>query len=314
MSAGYVLSIGEALVEIMRPGTGAPMDQAGTFEGPFASGAPAIFAVAAARLGKPARFIGAVGKDAFGRLLRARLGAEGVDPTWLFSVPGYATGVAFVAYAGDGSREFVFHLRYAAAGALHPDQISTECFAGATWLHISGSTLLLNENCRAACWKAVQLIKAVGGRLSFDPNLRPELLPNDQARQMMAGFLEAADLLVPTASEAHILAGLSDDDQAARALVGTGDKVVVLKRGEDGCSVYTRHHRLDSAGFTVKTVDPTGAGDCFNAAFLFGMDSGWTLERTARFACAAGALAVTRQGPMEGAPSRAEVDSLSDRR
>jgi sugar/nucleoside kinase (ribokinase family) len=63
-------------------------------------------------------------------------------------------------------------------------------------------------------------------------------------------------------------------------------------------------------GFVVEEVDPTGAGDCFNAACVIGLYAGWPLERTARFACAAGALAVTRLGPMEGAPTRAEVEAL----
>lgn len=307
---GIIVSIGEALVEIMRPSMGVPLDQPGIFEGPFASGAPAIFAVAAARLEMRVRFIGAVGQDAFGRLMRARLETEGVDASWLSIIPDRATGVAFVAYAADGSREFVFHLRYAAAGAMTPAQVEEACFHDAAWLHVSGSTLLLNKECRAACWKAVQFIKAVGGKLSFDPNLRPELMPNDLARGVMADFIEAADLLLPTAQEAHILAQVSDDDQAAHLLAGSGERVVVLKRGSSGCTAYFQHKRVDAPGFQVSEVDPTGAGDCFNAAFLLGMHLGWPLERTARFACAAGALAVTRLGPMEGAPRRMEVEAL----
>ena len=74
-----IISIGEILVEIMRPSAGQPLDQPGEFHGPFASGAPAIFAVAAARLGLKTAFIGAVGQDAFGRLMRNRFAAEGVD-------------------------------------------------------------------------------------------------------------------------------------------------------------------------------------------------------------------------------------------
>jgi sugar/nucleoside kinase (ribokinase family) len=307
---GAIVAIGEALVEIMRPGTQAPLDQEGSFEGPFASGAPAIFAVAAARMGLPVRFIGAVGEDAFGRLLRRRLEAEDVEAFGLQAVPGRATGVAFVAYAADGRREFVFHLRHAAAGAMGPEHVRKEAFEGAAWLHISGSTLLMSESCRKACWKAVDQIKAAGGRLSFDPNLRPELLPNEQARLVMADFLEAADLLLPTEGEAHILAGMDDDDRAARKLLGAGEKVVALKRGAQGCTAYTGSHRVDAPGFRVTEVDPTGAGDCFNAAFVYGLQAGWGLERTARYACAAGALAVTRQGPMEGAPRLDEVEAF----
>jgi tagatose kinase len=308
-----IVVIGEALVEVMRPSAGMPLDQEGTFSGPFASGAPAIFAVAAARLGYPVRFIGSVGQDAFGRLLRSRLQREGIDAAGLQTPLGVATGVAFVAYALDGSREFVFHLRHSAAGALSAEQISPAAFTNVSWLHISGSTLALNESCQAACWRAVELTKAAGGRVSFDPNLRPELMAVDQARSVFARYMEAADLLVPTAIEAQALAGVQDDDRAARVILGNRQKILVYKRGSAGCSVYVGGKRMDVPGFAVQEVDPTGAGDCFNAAFLVGLEERWPLEQVARFACAAGALAVTRQGPMEGAPSQEEVEKVSRR-
>ena len=305
-----ILAMGEALVEVMRSSIGTPLDQEGSFAGPFASGAPAIYAVAAARLGFPVRFIGSVGRDAFGRLLRRRLQAEGVDVKGLQTTAEHATGVAFVAYDRDGSREFVFHLRFSAASMMNPEQVDPALFADLGWLHLSGSTLALNESCRAACWRAVTLAKAAGVRVSFDPNLRPELLPVDRAVPLFSRFLDAADLLLPTASEAHALAGVAEDDQAARVLLRNPNQILVYKRGAAGCTVYSAGERLDVPGFEVEEVDPTGAGDCFNAAFLVGLEENWSIEQTARFACAAGALAVTRQGPMEGAPTRTEIEAL----
>jgi sugar/nucleoside kinase (ribokinase family) len=140
--------------------------------------------------------------------------------------------------------------------------------------------------------------------------LRPELLPVDRALTLFSRFLDAADLLLPTASEAHALAGIAEDDQAAQVLLRGRDRILVYKRGAGGCTVYAAGERWDVPGFTVLEVDPTGAGDCFNAAFLVGLVENWNLEQTGRFACAAGALAVTRQGPMEGAPSRKEVEDF----
>jgi sugar/nucleoside kinase (ribokinase family) len=306
----YVISIGEALVEVMRPTVGQPLDRPGDFQGPFASGAPAIFAVAAARLGASVGFIGSVGDDAFGRLLRARLVAEGVDIAQMQIAPERTTSVAFVAYASDGSREFVFHLRHAAAGALDADQIDPAYFRGVDWLHLSGSAVALSPASRAACRRTLDLTLAAGGRLSFDPNLRPELMPLDEARETLAPYLAAADVLVPTAAEARALTGETDDDAAARVLLSDHDCVILLKRGAAGCTLFAAEDRLDVPGFAVDEVDPTGAGDCFNAAVLIGLETGWPFERVARFANAAGALAVTRQGPMEGAPTPSEVEVL----
>jgi sugar/nucleoside kinase (ribokinase family) len=294
----------------MRPDSGQPLDQQGDFRGPFASGAPAIFAVAASRLGLSTAFIGSVGDDAFGRLLEMRFAAERVDSTGLQYPPGFATGAAFVAYDDSGGREFVFHIRHAASGQLSASLIPVGLFEASHWLHISGSTIFLNENNRAACQKAMDLIIAQGGKISLDPNLRPELMPVDEAKKVLAPFLTAANLLLPTQSEVRALTGESKIARAVQALTTTQDAILVLKRGPSGCSIWRNGKRLDVPGFVVEEIDPTGAGDCFSAAFIAGLESGWPLEQVGRFANAAGALAVTQLGPMEGAPTRHEVEKF----
>lgn len=305
-----IIAIGEVLVEIMRSTVGESLDQPGTFRGPFPSGAPAIFAVAAARLGLDVGFIGAVGQDAFGRLMGATFAANRVEVSQLQAPPGYATGAAFVAYNPDGGREFVFHISHTAAGQLSADQISAEYFQHIRWLHLSGSTIFLNENCRAACQRALDLTLAQKGRVSLDPNLRSELMPLDHARTALEPFLAAADLVLPTSSEARAISARGEDDLAVQDLGVKGDALVVLKKGSDGCSIYQAGERLDVPGCPVEELDPTGAGDCFSAAFIAGLEAGWDLEQVARFANAAGALAVTKMGPMEGAPTREQVEQM----
>lgn len=310
MKKPEVISIGEILVEIMRPAAGQPLDKEGEFRGPFASGAPAIFSVAASRLGLSTGFIGAVGKDAFGRLLEKRLQEENVDTSQMQVPVGYSTGVAFVAYTKDGSREFVFHIRHAAAGALEAQSIDPGYFANVHWLHISGSSLSLNSKSMAACWRALELTKAAGGKVSFDPNLRPELMPFEIARREFTPFIQEADLLLPTTSEMIELTGVDNLNRAAELLMGNRRCILAVKRGREGCIIFSDGKRTDIPGFKVNEVDPTGAGDCFNAACLAGVDSGWNMERIGRFATAAGALAVTKMGPMEGAPSWQDVEKL----
>ena len=305
-----IITLGEILVEIMCPATGQPLNLPGEFRGPFASGAPAIFAVAAARLGLEVAFIGAVGEDAFGRLLQTRLSMEGINTTGLQAARGYATGAAFVAYDDTGEREFVFHIGHAAAGQLKPELIKPTLFENVKWLHISGSTLFLNNNSRAACLHALKLTKTAGGKVSLDPNLRSELMPLKQAREILAPFISSADLLLPTLPEAYALTGESDIEAAAKVLAVKPDAIIVIKRGPAGCSVIHRNQRVDVHGFSVEETDPTGAGDCFSAAFIAGLELSWPLERVGRFANAAGALAVTKMGPMEGAPTRKQVEDF----
>ncbi len=132
----------------------------------------------------------------------------------------------------------------------------------------------------------------------------------DDARQVFAPFIDAADLLLPSAEEARLLTGEADDERAAKALRGQRERAVIVKRGAGGCALLAGDAWRELPGFPVEEVDPTGAGDCFDAACLAGVEAGWLLEAVARFANAAGALSVTRQGPMEGAPRRAEIEQL----
>jgi sugar/nucleoside kinase (ribokinase family) len=310
MGMPEIITIGEVLVEIMRPAVGQPLDRLGEFLGPYPSGAPAIFAVAAARLGLDTGFIGAVGADAFGRLMQKCFQNAKVDATQLQTPSGYATGAAFVAYAEDGSREFVFYIRQAAAGQIAADQIQPAYFQGVKWLHISGSALFVNENSRLACLRALELTLENGGKVSLDPNLRLELMPLEDSTVVLAPFLEAADLFLPTVREAQLLTGKTDIEQAVQNLALKPGAITVLKRGPEGCSIFQDETKLDIPGFAVEEIDPTGAGDCFSAAFIAGLETGWTLEQVGRFANAAGALAVNKMGPMEGAPTQTQVECI----
>lgn len=304
-----LLTFGEALVEVMRSGVGQPLDRAGTFTGPYPSGAPFIFAAQAARLGMRVGVIGAVGADAFGECLRAQLRDDGIDARGLHVLPTHTTGVAFVAYNANGTRDFVFHARHAAAGQLSPDMLDPTLFEELKCLHIMGSTLSMHHEAFEMGLRALALAQAAGAKISFDPNLRPQLMPNDQARERFAPFLEAADVLIPTADELRLLTGVNDLENAAQRLLDARpERVIVITQGADGCTVYSLAERIKMPGFVVEEIDPTGAGDCFDAGFLARWLKGDTLADAARYANACGALAVTQHGPMEGAKRSTEVE------
>ena len=217
-----VLVAGEALVEIMRPEVGQPLDEPGPFEGPFPSGAPAICADAVGRMGRFAGFISAVGADDFGRCIVRRLAASGVDLTYVRAVP-QTTAMAFITYRADGSRQFLFHLRGSAAEALDPDAVDARYLQGVAYLHLSGSTLAISAGVRAACLRLVDRVRALGGRLSFDPNFRPELLPIEVARAAFTPFVERAAMLVA------LLEGA--DTEQALTMANAAGALAVTRRG-----------------------------------------------------------------------------------
>ncbi len=305
-----VVSMGELLVEIMRERVDEPLGVAGTFVGPFPSGAPAIFIDTVARLGIPCGFIGSVGKDDFGRLIVKRLKEDGVDTTHIQLLPDCTTGVAFVAYSGDGTRKFIYHISRAASGKISDGQFDSSYLSKVKYLHIMGSSLSVNEAWRKACYKAAEIVKESGGKISFDPNLRPELLDIGKIREISEPILSSCEIVLPSGEEARMLTGIEDADRASQRLLEYGPSIVALKRGREGSWIYTKKDKLKAPSFSVEEIDPTGAGDCFDAGFIVGILQGWPLEKVARFANAVGALAVTKKGPMEGAPSLREVEEM----
>ncbi len=304
-----ILTIGEALVEVMRADIDQPLDQPGPFTGPYPSGAPFIFAAQAARLGLRVGAIGAVGADAFGDCLARQMRRDGVNAAGLARLQNMPTGVAFVAYNADGSRDFVFSL--GAGGMLRREMLLPELFAGLRCLHVMGSTLSMSAQARDVCREALDMARAAGALISFDPNLRPQLLPLAAARECFAPFIAAADILLPTAEELLQLTGAATSDAAAAELLAQRrGRIIVMTRGANGCAVFTDAARLDSPGFAVTELDPTGAGDCFDAGFLCELLRGQPLAAAARYANACGALAVTAMGPMAGARPRADVEAF----
>jgi len=302
-----IISIGEALVEVMRSQRDQPLDQPAGFVGPYPSGAPAIFASAAARLGASVGFVGTVGKDAFGDCVMQRLVADGIDCSGTRRTKERLTGIAFVAYTSAGERSFLFHLPQSAAALVDIGQIPPGYLDDARYLHVMGSALTLSESMRQTIYEIAERIHERGGTVSLDPNLRPELMPLESIRAICEPVLELADIVFPSGRELTMLTGTHTPREGAQALLAQGIKLVALKQGEEGSTLYTPESALHIPAYRITELDPTGAGDCFDAALLVGSDEGWPLEKAGLFANAVGALATTRMGPMEGTFSRNEV-------
>lgn len=302
-----ILTVGEALVEIMRVERDRPLDRPALFSGPYPSGAPAISASCAARLGASVGFVGAVGQDAFGDCIRQRLRADGIDCAALAVHPDLLTAIAFVAYRSDGSRSFVFHLPHSAAAQVSLAQIPPGYLQRTRYLHIMGSSLSVSAPLRETCYAMAAAVHEAGGVISLDPNLRPELLPVEQIREVCEPILARAQVVMPSGEELASLTGAASPEAGAQALLQRGVEIVALKRGEAGSTLYTAQDSFEIPPYRVDEVDPTGAGDCYDAAFLVGLSEGWDLAKAGAFANAVGALATTRLGPMEGTFSREEV-------
>lgn len=295
-----IVVIGEILAEIMADSTGDGFRGPVALTGPYPSGAPAIFIDQVARVGQPCGIISMVGDDDFGRLNLDRLAADGVDVSAVGIDPDRPTGSAFVRYRADGSRDFVFNIRHSACGTLPDSPAVAALLASADHLHVMGSSLSSPEiiafNIRAA-----RAIRARGGSVSFDPNLRKEILAAPGMAEAMQTILSLTDLFLPSGSEISLLTRAQDADQAVAELLDRGIRAIVHKDGARGVTWHDADGSRFVPAFSVREVDPTGAGDCFGGAFTALWLRGEDTLRALTLAAAAGALAVTRRGPMEGA-------------
>jgi sugar/nucleoside kinase (ribokinase family) len=304
-----VLTVGEILVEIVATTKGDGFREPQPLVGPFPSGAPAIFIDQIGRLGTPAAIISRVGDDDFGRLNLDRLIADGVDVSGIEVAKGEATGSAFVRYRPDGSRAFVYNIAHSATGKLTLTPDAEALMESCDHMHVMG-TALSAPGLSQVAREAVARITARGGTLSFDPNLRPEILDTPGLREALDEVLAQTNLFLPSGEEIYLFTEADDEAAAVKELLDRGVGDIVIKRGNQGASHFNRAGRTDVAPLSTDEVDPTGAGDCFGGAFVSFWLAGATPETALGFANAAGANAVSKVGPMEGAATRDELDAL----
>jgi sugar/nucleoside kinase (ribokinase family) len=299
-----IVTAGELLVEFVSHRTNCGLKQISDYSGPYPSGAPAIFLDQAARMGARTEMIGGIGNDGFGQSVLERLQKDGVGTSGVTTTAGLSTGVAFVSYYDDGNRDFIFHLTHTAAD--HFDA-PTGLFDPATaYLHVSAASLG-NEAMRDVIMGLVHKVDDAGGRITCDPNARPALMRDNVVRRALADVMDRSYCLMPSTSDLEFLFPGLPEHAAIDRLLQERAEVIVIKRGGAGATVVGMGQRYDFAGHSVAEVDPTGAGDCFCGTFVSLIAQGRSLEDAGIQANAAGALAVTKRGPMEGNSSPAEI-------
>ena len=295
-----IASAGEILVEFVSHKKNCGLREICDYSGPYPSGAPAIFLDQAARMGAPTEMIGGVGDDGFGRCIMDRLSADGVGTRGVTVHSNFSTGVAFVSYYDDGNRDFIFHLTNTAsdnfmvpADLLDPSD---------TFLHVSGASLG-NAAMREMIMTTVRRVDDAGGNISCDPNARAELMRDTAVMNSLNEVMERSTCLMPSTSDLDFLFPDLSEGAAIDHLLDAKAEVIVIKRGAGGATVVGNGERIEFKGHSVTEVDPTGAGDCFGGTFIGLLSKGASLRDAGEKANAAGALAVTRRGPMEGNPT-----------
>lgn len=318
-----IVCFGEALIDLLaREPAETPAPRQFT---EYAGGAPANVAVAAARLGGRARFIGMLGEDLFGDRLLAQLQRSGVDITCVRRTAEAKTALAFVSLDVRGERSFSFYRPPAADLLFREQHFEARCFEDAAFFHVCSNSLT-EPAIAAATLAGMRAARAAGALLSMDLNLRPSLWPRtvDPSPRLWEALVEA-DLVKLSHGELEYLASSAGGVEAAlQRLLAARAQCVLVTSGAAPVRWFTRTSSGNLPTFSVRTVDTTAAGDAFVggwlkcltdrgagsetlAALLSGRDQ---LAQCLRYAAACGALATTRPGAFAAMPCASEVEAL----
>ena len=312
-----VTALGEVLIDFTYSGTN--NDGKKLYE-ENPGGAPANCVCAVAKLGGRGAFIGMTGRDSFGQDIRAVLGNLGVDTSGIRYSDRQHTTLAFVSLAENGERTFSFCRNPGADTQIAPSDLDSDMLARTRILHI-GSLSLTDEPAKSTTLKAVSLVKAAGGLVSYDPNYRASLWHGrDDAIPLMKSIFPLADIVKISEEEMELLfgKGLSYED-GARQILGLGPSLVTITLGSKG--VYYAAKQGFSGQLAVRKVkvaDTTGAGDSFGGGLLYRLSrredpltfTKEELEQDVSFANAVASLCVMKRGAIPALPDLAQVQDF----
>ena len=310
-----VIALGELLIDFTMNGQS---EQGNNMFEACPGGAPCNVLALLNKMGKKTAFIGKVGKDQFGALLRDTITEAGIDASNLMVDENVNTTLAFVHTFPDGDREFSFYRNPGADMMLTADEVNPEVVKDTKVFHF-GTLSMTHEGVREATKKAVETAKANGCLVSFDPNLRPPLWSSlDLAKEQMEYGFGKCDILKISDHEIQFVSGKEDYDEGIAYLQETYNiPLILLTMGKDGSRAYYKGMRVERPGFSVKAIETTGAGDTFCGSSLnYLVDHDFEnlteeqLGEMLTFANAAAALVTTKKGAIKAMPVKEEVLEL----
>lgn len=302
-----VVTMGRVGVDLYPEQIGVSLADVRTFAKSL-GGSPTNVAVGAARLGHRAAVITKVGDDAFGAYVRQALAGFGVDTRWVGTHPSLRTPIVFCEVHPPDRFPLLFYREPSAPDMeIRSDELDVEGVARAALFWTTG-TGLSAEPSRTATLVALD---AARGIRVHDLDHRPAFWPSlEDARGWAREAVRRATVVVGNVDEVEMATGERDPERAAETLLALGPDLAVVKLGPEGAFALTRGDRAAAPAVPVEVVCGLGAGDAFGAGLCQGLLAGWDLDRTLRFANAAGAIVASRLACADAMPTSAEVEDL----
>ena len=311
-----VTALGELLIDFTENGVSS---QGNALLEANPGGAPCNVLAMLGKLGKKTAFIGKVGNDQFGNMLRKTIESVGIDAEGLVIDDKVHTTLAFVHTYPDGDRDFSFYRNPGADMMLRKEEVSLDKICASKIFHF-GTLSFTHAGIRTASQYAIQCAKEAGALISFDPNLREPLWENlEDARKVIEYGMECCDILKISDNELTFMTGEKDYDKGAVLLQQKYQiPLVCVTLGKDGSRAYYKGLTIKAEPFLQKnTIETTGAGDTFTGCMLNtvldkGLDNltGEDIRWMLRFANAGATLITTTRGALRVMPEKDEIESL----
>lgn len=311
-----VTALGELLIDFTENGIseqGNPILEANP------GGAPCNVLAMLTKLDNQTSFIGKVGNDSLGKMLKEKVTALGIDTKYLYQDEKVHTTLAFVHTAEDGDREFSFYRNPGADMMLRAEEVNEEAIKESKIFHF-GTLSMTHEGVRAATKKAVETAKENRVLISFDPNLREPLWDSlDEARKQVSYGMSMCDILKISDNEIEWYTGESNYTKAVEKILENYQiPLILVSMGKRGSRAYYKNQMVEVPAILQKnTIETTGAGDTFDACVLdyilkHGLEnlSEQNLKEMLTFANAAASIVTTRKGALCVMPSKEEVEEI----
>ncbi len=296
-----ILCLGEPMMEFNRQSDGLYLQGHG--------GDTSNCAIAASRQGASVGYLTRIGNDRFGQDFIDLWQREGVDCSGIEVCDTAPTGIYFVTHNEEG-HHFSYYRQHSASSMMTPDCLPLTLLQSTKLLHVSGISQAISSSAADTVVEAIRVVNDAGGRVSYDTNLRLQLWPLEQARQVIHGTLADCDIALPGLDDARLLTGLSEPDDIADFYLRLGVAVVALTLGVEGTLVTTPDKRQLIPAMPVTAIDATAAGDTFDGAFLAELARGSDPFVAARYANAAAALSTQGYGAVAPMPTRDAVETF----
>ncbi|WP_068279040.1 5-dehydro-2-deoxygluconokinase [Aldersonia kunmingensis] len=307
-----VLVAGRCGVDLYPLQTGVGLEDVTSF-GKFLGGSAANVAVAAARLGNRAALISGVGSDPFGTFVRNALTELGVDDRYVRTDDECPTPVTFCEIFPPDRFPIYFYRQPSAPDLrIEAAELDLDAIAAAR-LYWSTVTGLCEEPSRATHFAAWAARGARAANTVLDLDYRPAFWDSAaEAGELVRAALQHVSVVVGNQEECEIAVGETNPDRAADALLDLGVELAIVKQGPRGVLGRTRHESVTVHAHDIEVVNGLGAGDGFGGSVCHGLLSDWPLEKTLRYANAAGAIVASRLECSTAMPTAEEVAALAD--